>query len=488
MLLRSERRARREKGQAILLFVVAMGLVLFGALGLAIDGSQLYAHRQMMQAAMDSAAQAGVMSVFNKTNTGANAFGTSSFTCTASDVRTPCYFARLNGAGTTADDTVVVDFPSTAPGVALSGADTPNMVQVTVTRTVHNGIVRFVSPALSTIRASATAAIVDVVSPTPILVLHPTLAGSLSMNGNPTVQICGGPKRSIQINSSNASTISISGNPSVNLSKAGPSDPGNCTTGTGGDFGVFGGPTTRPSQINVGAARYIQPSSPIRDPLATVPPPAVPAAAPAPAALANGVSGCPAAPSKACKLYSPGLYATGIDVKNETAVFKPGVYYMQTKGFQSTAHGDLYMSTGFADDPVTAQGMLVYITGNNATQDILSVGANGSVFLTGTPAASIYKGILFFSAHNSTVLKQHSLGGNGAMSLVGTIYLANTLALTTSTPGVYQRLSLHGTSGNSTLIAGQIVVDALNLEGNAGISMTLNPTSTLHVRQVALVN
>jgi len=38
--------------------VVAMSILLIGALGLAIDGGQMYAHRQMAQAAADAAAQA----------------------------------------------------------------------------------------------------------------------------------------------------------------------------------------------------------------------------------------------------------------------------------------------------------------------------------------------------------------------------------------------------------------------------------------------
>ena len=35
-----------QRGQAILLVVVAMGIFLIGALGLAIDGSQLYGQRK----------------------------------------------------------------------------------------------------------------------------------------------------------------------------------------------------------------------------------------------------------------------------------------------------------------------------------------------------------------------------------------------------------------------------------------------------------
>ncbi len=42
--------------------------------------------------------------------------------------------------------------------------------------------------------------------------------------------------------------------------------------------------------------------------------------------------------------------------------------------------------------------------------------------------------------------------------------------------------------GSSTNITGQIVVDALNLGGNAGITMTLSLNATPHIRQIALVN
>ena len=58
-----------------------MGIFLIGALGLAIDGGQMYAQRQMAQAAADAAAQAGIMSIFNGTNaTSAYPFGTGTTT------------------------------------------------------------------------------------------------------------------------------------------------------------------------------------------------------------------------------------------------------------------------------------------------------------------------------------------------------------------------------------------------------------------------
>jgi len=82
---------QRENGQAMLLVVVASGMFLIGALGLAIDGSQYFTQHTMAQAAADAAAEAGIMSIFDGTNTGSNAYSASAgqFNCTTTDVRTP---------------------------------------------------------------------------------------------------------------------------------------------------------------------------------------------------------------------------------------------------------------------------------------------------------------------------------------------------------------------------------------------------------------
>src|SRR5207302_4984445 len=124
------------------------------------------------------------------------------------------------------------------------------------------------------------------------------------------------------------------------LSKAGPLGGTGCTNGTGGDFGNFGGPSSPNFNFLTGTlpGKYIQPASPILDPYRNVPVPTKPASEhPEPTALANGVSGCPASPGKPCNLYSPGLYTGGINVKLETAVFKPGVYYIAGGGFSNAA-------------------------------------------------------------------------------------------------------------------------------------------------------
>ncbi len=126
-----------------------MSILLIGALGLAIDGGQMYAHRQMAQAAADAAAQAGIMSIFDGTNaTSGHPFGTgtppiASSVCTTTDARTPCVYARNNGFGGTSADTVTLSFPATVSGVTLSSGNVPAFA-VTVQRTLKTGLIRFI--------------------------------------------------------------------------------------------------------------------------------------------------------------------------------------------------------------------------------------------------------------------------------------------------------------------------------------------------------
>src|SRR5260370_31176814 len=110
----------------------------------------------------------------------------------------------------------------------------------------------------------------------------------------------------MQVHPRDPGAASVGGSTQVDLSKAGPADSGPCTTGTGGDFGVFGGPTAIPTWLTpIGATEhYRQPAIPIGDPLASVNAPAIPATSCNPdcsSALANGLIGCPAAPTKPCR-------------------------------------------------------------------------------------------------------------------------------------------------------------------------------------------
>jgi len=528
--MRSRQREDREEGQAIVLVVLAMGIFLIGAVGLGFDGSILYAQLRKAQLAADAAAQAAMLSVYDGTNTvstNSAKFSTgASFTCATGDARTPCKYAGLDGFNTSAD-TITVDFPTSAPGVTLSSVYPTNLVKVTVSRSVSATLMRLLGSTSTTITATATAAIVDVNSPVPIIVIHPTstskLSSPFSVQGTPSIKICGGPTRSIQVNSSSSTAANSGGSASIDLSKAGPNDTnGTCTTGTGADLGVWGGPSSLSGVSYGSSGKYVNPASWLQDPLRNVSPPSIPTvggavggaqlngsqtsitAGNSVAPSAGGSVTCPLSTSPhGCTLLTPGLYSTGLNLTNTYAMFMPGIYYMQgSNGFQCAAGCSAVLVSGITDGSCAKcsgtgwdgtqlnGGMMVYNTGTGQ----FNLGANGSASLIGSPATSAYKGILLFedrtaAANNvdQSPHNQHTLGGGGDLTLVGTIYLTNTRATTLATATRYQELDLQGNSGNATKIDGEIIVDALQLGGTGGITMSLNSNASYIVSEVALV-
>jgi hypothetical protein len=113
----------------------------------------------------------------------------------------------------------------------------------------------------------------------------------------------------------------------------------------------------------------VQPDLSILDPLAKGSPPTVPSSlAAAPQSLAYGAPGCTV--TTGCTVYSPGRDDGGITIKNQDAVFMPGVYYMNggTKQgstwitFGNLANVNMYIGTDDPDDSDTGQGMMVYST------------------------------------------------------------------------------------------------------------------------------
>jgi hypothetical protein len=492
-----------EEGQALILVAVAMSIFLIGAIGLGMDGSHLYAQRQMAQTAADAAALSAIQSVFdgtyNVTGNPAKFSVASSFTCSTTDARTPCVYAAKNGFGTIGADTVAMSFPSSATGVSLATGYATELAQATVSRQVSTTLLQFLGSTATTVTATATAAIVSVVAPVPIIVNHPTLTGSFGGNGNVGVTICGGPHRSIQVNSNNSTATSTSGNSnSVNLTHAGPPDTGDCLTGNGADFGVSGGPANASSfNVSYGSSgRYLDKTEFIADPLASVTPPdpaTLPTAKPSSQAAGGANGGCPTpAPKKACTMFYPGIYTSAIVGKNLTPIMAPGIYYIQSGGVSCTSNCNMYMATGMTDTGTGTTntgwdgtqlggGVMFYNTGGGT----FNLGSNGNVNLIGSPATGAYKGILFFQDRTAAAAT-HSLGGGGSMTLVGTIYMTNTRATMLGAASHYQELDLQGGPGSSTNINGEIIVDSLQLGGNASITMNLNNPSVT-VSQIALV-
>jgi Flp pilus assembly protein TadG len=535
-------RFKDEEGQAIILVALAMSTFLILAIGLAVDGSNLYTQRQMAQAAADAAAQAGIMSIFDATTGAGNTAGFTAgtgYTCTTTDQSTPCVYASNNGFGGSAIDTVAVSFPADTafPGVNFS-SDPVNLITVSVSRQVNTTLMRMfpLSPSATTVTATATAAIVSVISPTPLIITHPSMPASLYLNGSTdTIKICGGPTRSIEVNSTDPGAFSI-GQGNVDLSQAGPADTsGNCSTTTGGaDFAVAGGPLTNPG-VNLGTSgtgHYISGASPIQDPLANVAAPTTTGLLPGSTSTITtaGFHGCNVTP---CIEYTPGTYSSLVPGSNNV-IFDPGLYYVQGGGvtFKSTIGGGgpsatpAYnaMCVGCTPDPNTGTGMVVYDTvpagtgaypGNtnrptvgfsiNTGVNFSIQGANNTVLnpigtggctttATCTVPAGPYFGVLFWEDRtaNAHILpnKQHSLGqGSGCFTLIGTIYITNTLNIMTSSSGTqYQTVEYNGTPCSTTTQLGEIIVGQLSIKGTTTLQMNLFPYGYLVVRKVALVN
>jgi Flp pilus assembly protein TadG len=547
-----KRLKREEEGQAIILVGLAMSFFLIAAVGLGIDGSNLYSQRTMAQTTADAVAQAAIMSIFDGTDTAAKAgfvaADKGTFTCDSTNTAaTPCKYASLNGFSNASGDTIKLSFynandlPASLSTIPVSDATTDpvSVVQVTISRPVSTFLVRLAGPASSTATAIATAAIVKIVSPTPLVVTDPNNASSLTGNGNPTITICGGPTQSVQVNSSDSS--GYDGRATVDLSHAGPNDTaGDCTAGTGADFGVFGGESAStagcPSgscPVNTGTTGKYITSSPVQDPFAGVSPPPDPNSSatlnPTTKPVPAGTDGCVQAGG--CTLYSPGHYASDPNVKSVNALFAPGVYYM-TKGLSitlttgggandsgmcaaptpdcptdaNTGNGVLFYDTGTLDASGFAQTSGFNITtGNN----ISFVGPTPTQVVNGeTVPGPPYYNIAFWENRNAVAHYgngqtsnggAHSLGqGTGCFQVTGTIYMTNTQAIMTNKsdanyPQHVQYVNYGGNPCSTTTTQGDIIVSDLKLNGNGGaaspikIKMKLLPYGFIKVRQVALV-
>ena len=402
----------RSGGQVIILLVVAMSIFMIGALGLAIDGGQMYAQRQMAQAAADAAAQAGIMSIMKGTNaTSASPFGTgatpiASSVCTTTDGRTPCIYARYNGFGATSADTVTLVFPSTISGVTLSTAAVPAF-SVTVQRTLQTGLIRFLgAPATSSITAKATAGLTSTVSSDCIYVLDPSAQNAFEASNGATVAIngCG-----VVVNSTNSDAATIIGGANVTASV----------------IDVVGGVA-----INNGGA-------------------ATPAPVTGVAATADPFISLPALTPASCAthptMYSPGsnttlipgTYCGGITVSNgaTNVVFGAGDYIINgggiTFGGGATASGS---------------GVMFYLTGTNATYASVTIANGVSVTFSG-PTSGPYLGVLFFQNRSITSSSAATFAGGASMQLTGSLYFPTTNVSFSNGSSV---------TGNTAIIADQI--------------------------------
>src|SRR5882757_967291 len=301
------RRPSPQRGQVFIAIVIFIAMFLLAALGLATDYTQVWAHRQMAQGAADAACQAAAADLFLKGTDPnfATDFPTFDFSwigntydCSTHTSSSPCKYAAFNGYSGTA---VKVEFPSSVSGAGTIPAGitiTNPYIKVTITDPVGMLFTKIVSPLKTfNVKASASCGLNPINTPVPLVILHRSAGPSLQVSGSASITILGGPQRSIQVDSSSTTAVNAG---TVDLHQAGPS-------GTGSDFALFGGPTTKPANVNVGSSgHWIPGANPFGDPFASVTAPTAPATAGTARPVPFGINGCP--DPAGCVEFTPGNY------------------------------------------------------------------------------------------------------------------------------------------------------------------------------------
>lgn len=546
----------RESGQILIPLLLMMALFVFAVVGFAVDLTSLWFHRQAAQAAADSACQAGAMDM-SATVAGLT-LPRMGFTpgtagnCSANPGGAICFYANANGYNGTglvagaASNSVAWSFPSTVPGTTPPPASMTNypFLKTTVTENVKTHFFFTLNGTqIQTVAASCTCGLVQEKEAAPMIVLNPTVSGAFTYGGGGRFTIVGGPQRSLQVNSTSPTAIDCVPSGLIDTTHGGPS-------GTGSDVAAVGGPTQSPSCPGGGfhggtTGHWNGNVLPVRDPYASVGPP-VSVKSIAPASTTSGTwvkyhqDGCPdnsgstGNPNDACKEFSPGYYPNGLNIDSvmnnySTAIFLPGVYYLNgslTAGGSTTLRmatpcnpscsplsstvgqqtdgmmiyfysGSIALSgcSGCAnsDDPVNSTaltcdgsppnaslGMPASINGNILVAQCATNGtywdAGGDTTDTrGSPGS---RGILVYQDHSNTKT-QASFTGSGSLSFSGSLYFHST--------SYSDVLSLNGGSSTGDFILGLIVTDQANLSGSGAINLALNPTPSIYLLKVGML-
>src|SRR6185437_4023625 len=141
---------------------------------------------------------------------------------------------------------------------------------------------------------------------------------------------------------------------------------------SGSNFGTFGGPATPTGTFLSGSGTWVVPSAPIADPFAQIPAPLQPSGSQPSTGVKvpGGTNGCPETPPSTCQEFSAGNYPGGIAVKNNTAIFDPGVYYV-SNGMSFDANSCVRPSTAAGDG---SGGTVFYFADGNSLSVIANTG------------------------------------------------------------------------------------------------------------------
>ena len=292
MNCRSTKPSNTEAGQASIVVVLMLSLFLLAALAFAVDYTNIWFQRQQAQTAADAACSAGAMDIYQLAsgatlpNSGFVLGTGGSCSSYGSAGPTMCWYASKNGFNgyTGGAATVSWTFPSSVTGVTpppTSVTQYPFM-QVSVSLPVKTYFSTLLTGnQTQQVSASSTCGLTQIMQGAPIMVLNPSVSGSLYYTGGASLTIVGGPPRSIVVNSSSATAVSCGSSGVIDTRRGGPNL-------TGSDVGTYGGPTTAPGSAsgcygtngNTGlpagfsggtTGHWAWPASPVADPYSGVP-------------------------------------------------------------------------------------------------------------------------------------------------------------------------------------------------------------------------
>jgi hypothetical protein len=501
-------RRHSERGQILVLF--AGGLVLMLALAaLVFDVGQNLLDRRTEQNASDAAALAGARYIPAANFSGSCPAGSSGNQA----VDAACRVARDNGFVNGGNTSVIVKYP---PGPEAIGphlqsfSNDPKAIEVRINNTrssIFSGVLGATTQHTGAISVAQNAP-GGYALPFSLLALDPTSCSKNAITGGGVVTVSG----AIHIDSS-------------------------CTAANGGALLLNGGGTlTAPSCDVVGQIKNqsgpssnncaqsptgIQVSG---DPVAALPPPAVPALAPA-IQLVSGTgtspNGCPGSATpqtgpapvtctfggqskdSVWRLF-PGYYPGGLAFNNNSTYYlEPGIYYIGGGGLSVSLGAGGQVLTVAAGGTTFGGGILVYNT-EDATYHSQCAGIGS--FPAGVAASAACYGQLKFDG-SSTVVKLKPIQAGPYKNML--IFVDRNLSNATASPsnsaadiimnGSSSNLSLSGTiyapkaivqiNGNgATTISTQIIAYDVQISGSGGtLAITYNSDQLFHLSGSGLV-